>query len=355
MTRTATLLMAVVLVVGSVSAFPMAAAAQSGPSVASAIVGPAHAQVDANATENASNVTPGERLTAVVGVGQAEFEGEIELRSYGIEYALAATNDSRADVVGERLVTIEQRLAELERERDELEAARENGSIGEGEYRARVTELSARTETVEQLADASEARAGELPAELLESKGINVTAIQTLRQNAENLTGPQVAEIARSIAGDDVGGAISRGPPEDVGGPVDGVPSPDDRGEGDAQAAVDRAAQRVDAAEARLEQAEQRVGENASENATEALARARAELESARSAVENARAALDAGDDDEAASLAEDALDHAEQAESHAQDAVEAAERDGPADGEGDGAGAGTSGGNSGGTGSGDY
>jgi hypothetical protein len=40
-----------------------------------------------------------------------------------------------------------------------------------------------------------------LPADLLESKGINATAIQTLKERAGELGGPQVAAIARGIAG----------------------------------------------------------------------------------------------------------------------------------------------------------
>lgn len=329
MNRTATLLLVVVLVIGSGSAFSMAAAAQSSSSGLSAVGQSTVAQVDENASDTAANVTAGERLSAVVGVGQAEFEGEIEQRAYGIEFAGAATENAKADVVADRLDRIEQRLDELEERKQELDEARENGEISEGQYNARMTELAAQTETVKQMANASEARANTLPAELLEEKGIDVTSIQTLKQNAENLSGPEVVAIAQSIAGDRVGQSVSEGPPSSV-----GVPSPDqagdrDTGAADAQAGIDRAASQLDAAETRLEQAEERVGENASDNATAALEDAREELDRARQALEDARNALEAGNQDEALEQAEAALSHAEQAEEHAQDAIDEVEQSG--------------------------
>lgn len=349
MPRTTTLMMVVVLVIGSVSAFPVAAAAQSGSPIAAAIGGPTHAQVNENASETAANVTAGERLSAVVGVSQAEFEGEVEQRAYGIAYAKANTDDAKAEVVAERLTDIEGRLAELEQEREELEAAHENGSIGDGEFQARMTALAARTESVEQLANASEARAGELPADVLEANGVNVSAIQQLKQHADELSGDKVAEIARSIAGPDVGQSVSQGPPEDV-----GVPSPDQARDGarggdaggdgreagdagDGQAAIDRAAEQVDAAQLRLEQVEQRVNDSdAGENATDAVASARDELEQAQQALADARAAMEAGDDEAAAAHVEDAMNHAEQAESNLEDALEAIQTAGSDDGDGD-------------------
>lgn len=344
MTRTAPLLLVVVLVVGAVSAVPMAAAASSTSSVATAIDGPAYAQVDENATENAS-VSPGERLSAVVGVSQAEFEGELELRAYGIAFARATTADAKAEVVRERLDDIEARLEELETRRASLEEARDNGSMSEGEYRARVTALAARGESVQQLANASAARAGELPADVLAANGVNASAIETLRQDAANMTGPEVAAIARSIAGPDVGQAVSQGPPERMGA-TDGVPSDRD-GDGeapdDASAAIDRAEEQLNATQSRLEEVERRVDEaGGDENATEAIAAAREELELARDALDDARTAADEGDAGDATALAEAALSHAQAAESHLQDALEALQQ---AD---DGSGASGSGGTSG-------
>lgn len=200
MRRTTTALVAVMLVVGSLAAFPIA-----GLAAQTTDTGTESNSAQSNTTESNATVSPGEQLAGVVGVQEAEIEGEVDSRAFGIRVAQAADNDSRAAVVGEQLGDIEERLDELEQRRQELDSARENGSMSEGQYRARMAQLSAETRTVERLANQSNETAQGLPAETLEANGVNVTAIQTLKDRAQNLGGPEVAEIARSIAGANTG------------------------------------------------------------------------------------------------------------------------------------------------------
>ena len=202
MRRTTPALIAIMLVVSALTAFPMAGlAAQTTESTATPTE-------NATADENAT-IAPGEQLSGVVGVQDAELEGEVQSRAYGIKVANASGNDSRAAVVAEQLGDIETRLAELEQRRQTLDEARENGSISEGQYRARVARVAAETQTVERLANQSNVTAQDLPAESLEAKGINATAITTLSERANELSGPEVAEIARSIAGENVGDGLT--------------------------------------------------------------------------------------------------------------------------------------------------
>ncbi len=332
MNRLAALLLAAVLLVGSVSAIPAAASAASTtvPASSSAL------QADVNAT----NVTPGQRLAGVIGAGQAEFEGAVEQRAFGIEYALASSNASKADVVKDRLDAVRERLAELEQRKAALEQARENGSISEGEYRARVTALAARSEQVRELANASEARAGSLPDDVLASKGINVSSIRTLQAQAANLTGQEVAEIARSIAGPSVGRTVG-GPPDELIRPD----APGDRGDADANASADdarvaisSAQERISAAQERVATANERAGSNPGSDVAEAIEDAEADLERAQAALDRAQAALDDGDAEAAIEHAEDAMDAAEDAEAHAQSAIDqAGQRGGQQTGTGDG------------------
>ncbi|MFB6298554.1 MAG: hypothetical protein ABEH56_08555 [Salinirussus sp.] len=214
-------LVTIALVVASAAALPAVGLA--------ATDGGAVAQTEANETTNETRtnatVAPGERLTGVIGIQGAELEGEVEGRAFGLRIARAATNASKADVLADQLGDAEDRLRELRERKRSLDAARENGTIGEGEYRARVAELAARTETVERLTERTNRTASGLPADLLESKGINATAIQRLKNDAATLTGPEVAEIARSIAGRGVGG-----PPGQAGPPADRGDRPDDAG-----------------------------------------------------------------------------------------------------------------------------
>jgi len=162
---------------------------------------------EATQTEQAATnqAAPGAQLAGVVGVGEAELDGEVDSRAYGIRIAQANTEDARADVVADQFGDVEQRLTDLETQRDELGAARDNGSVSEGEYRAKAAKLHAESKNARRLANETNETASELPAEKLEARDINATAIQTLSDRAGNLTGPEVAEIARGIGGDNVG------------------------------------------------------------------------------------------------------------------------------------------------------
>jgi uncharacterized protein (DUF2164 family) len=314
MTRIAALLLTAVLVVGSVSALPAAASAATTtlPSSSTAL------QTDTNAT----NVTPGQRLAGIVGAGQAEFEGEITSRAYGLQYASASSNASKAQVVQERLTDVRDRLQTLEQRKAVLDEARANGSMSEGEYRARMTALAARGQQLEQLVNESEDRARGLPEDVLASKGLNVTAIRTLQAQAANLTGPEVAEIARSVAGPEVGQSVG-GPSGDLGGPP--ADDPNDRENADAAAAISEAELAVVNAQARLAQADRQIGPDASQNATDALDQAEAELQRARQALDRARTLQSEGNHQQALERAEAAIDHAEAAQAHANAAIAAA------------------------------
>jgi len=202
--RAKTAFVAVALAVLALAAIPAAGmAATDGPL----------ADHNENSTEDENaSVAPGERLSGVVGVQEAELEGEVDKRTFGIEVAQAASNESRADVVAKQLEGVAGRLDETEQRKQELDEARANGSMSEGKYRAEVAELATRTETAKELANESENASQGLPAGLLEEKGINATAIQTLKDRANELTGPEVAEIARGIAGD--ASPVDAGPEE---------------------------------------------------------------------------------------------------------------------------------------------
>jgi hypothetical protein len=184
-------MLAVVLVVSTLAAVPAATTAQE-----TEIPTP---QADDSA------VAPGAQLAGVVSVQEAELDGEVQSRTFGIRIAQANTDDAKASVVADQVNDSEARLAELQQRKRALDAARENGSMSEGEYRARAAQLHAETRNVQRLANETNETASRLPADALEQKGIDATAIKTLSQRASELSGPEVAAIARDIAGPDVG------------------------------------------------------------------------------------------------------------------------------------------------------
>jgi len=194
MGRATPALVALLVVVSALAAFPVATSAQS----------------------DAQNETaaPGAQLAGTVAVQQAELDGAVETRAFGIQVAAANTSDAKAGVVAQRLSAVQQRVDELEQRERALQQARENGSISEREYRVRAAQLHAESGTAARLAAQSNETARGLPAETLEANGVNVSAIRTLSERASGLGGQEVAAIARSIAG----------PPEQ------GVPAAADRG-----------------------------------------------------------------------------------------------------------------------------
>ncbi|WP_090382971.1 hypothetical protein [Natronobacterium texcoconense] len=193
----------------------------------------AQPQTDA---DDSDETTPGERLSGVVAVQNAEIDGEVTERTYGVKLANAQSDEAKADVVNEQIDDVEQRLDDVEQRLDDLEDARESGEITEGQYRAEVATVAAERATVERLAEDANATASELPPE----HAVDVDALAELRERANELTGPEVAEIAQSIAGDRVGQtpAADREPgaPIDVPGqergdnPADETPADDEPG-----------------------------------------------------------------------------------------------------------------------------
>ena len=104
---------------------------------------------DDGANETATNasgaaeVAPGERMAGVLGVSEAELSGEIASRSFGSSVAAARTNRTKAAAVGEQIDDVRDRLASMRERRQRLDAARENGTISEGRYRAEMATLTA--------------------------------------------------------------------------------------------------------------------------------------------------------------------------------------------------------------------
>ncbi|MFY4811338.1 hypothetical protein [Haloarcula argentinensis] len=191
MRRATPVLLALLLVASTLAAVPAATMAQETDAVTE--------QADETATP------PGAQLAGVVSVQEAELDGEVQSRTFGIRIAKANTDAAKASVVAEQVNDSEARLDELQQRKQALEQARENGSMSEGEYRVKAAQLHAETKNVQRLAKETNETASQLPAEALEKKGIDATAIKTLSQRASELSGPEVAAIAQGIAGPNVG------------------------------------------------------------------------------------------------------------------------------------------------------
>jgi len=208
-----------------------------------------------NATERDATA-PGAQLAGVIGVQQAEVTGDVDNRSFGIRIATAASDEERAAIIAQRQAETSQQVATQADRLADLRAARDAGNITQGEYQARVAVVASHAANAERAADQLNRTARDLPEAVRERNGINETAIDRLRTDARNLSGPETAAVARSI-GDTTarnpmaatrgpfgergpsgempaGDAVDQQPSSDgpgadrAGGPEDGEPSPGD-------------------------------------------------------------------------------------------------------------------------------
>lgn len=196
---TIAVVLSLVMVLGTIGA--ASAGAVSGGSVGFA---DAH---DASAAENGSEMAPGEQFSGSVSVGEAEAEGEIDARAFDKRAAAADGDDALAGVVADQLNRSEERLAALQDRREELSERHDAGEITDREYRVRTAKLAAETASVERMANRSADAAAGIPTDILAANGVDAERIGQLRENASELRGGEVAEIAQGIAGGGAGGA----------------------------------------------------------------------------------------------------------------------------------------------------
>lgn len=176
--------------------------------VATVSLGVATVEHDGEMAAAANETRPGEQLSGVVGVQGAELDGELESRAFGLAVAEAETDEARADVVAAQLERNERRFEDLDDRRAELRDQRDAGELDEGAYRARIAVTVARVEAVRQTNGQAAAAAQELPEDRREERGIDAASIAALHDRADELVGPEVADIARGVAGDSVGAPV---------------------------------------------------------------------------------------------------------------------------------------------------
>ena len=166
-----------------------------------------------------SSLGPGAQLAGVVAVQGTEVESEVDSRAFGQRVAAAATNDSKATVIATDVNDSRERIERLHERLAELERAHEAGNISEGRYRASAAQLTAEINAVDRRLEQANESASTLPERVREANGINTSNIERLRTEARNLSGPEVAEIARGIAGDNAGRGMGPAARGQSGGP----------------------------------------------------------------------------------------------------------------------------------------
>jgi len=127
----------------------------------------------------------------------------------GMRQASVNQGAEPGQAVEQRTSTLEDRLERLQDRADRLDAMHENGTIPEPAYNARASALRAQIANLQ--SDIDHAR------QIAQRHGVDESKLDRLRSDARNMTGPEVAEVARNITD------APRGPPDGApGGPSDG-------------------------------------------------------------------------------------------------------------------------------------
>lgn len=186
------------------------------------IAGAAAAQQTTAATD--TQTTEGEtapmgtQLTAFMQHSAAEANDSVEDGMWLAAFE-RANESAQARLATERADEFRMRLDELLADRETLRDRRDNDSISKPEYAARASELNGRIDALHAGVDGTDRAA--------ERSGLNVTALETLKYHAGNVTGAEVAGVARGLAGNQSGPPADAGPPTDVGQPTDAGPPTD--------------------------------------------------------------------------------------------------------------------------------
>lgn len=196
-----------------------------GPALASAVVAPSATAADqsvtspenllANTTTNGSDTTTDENVTPTLGSKMSAFmqssavsaESAVENGMWTAGYKQANTS-AKQDAVQRRTESLERRLTRLE---SRLAAAEtESLDVRNPRAAATVSGLAARIHAIEQAINDTDTAA--------RTVGVNTTRLNALRSQAANMSGHQVASMARNLS---VGppADVPRGPQASPGGP----------------------------------------------------------------------------------------------------------------------------------------
>lgn len=185
---------------------PTALASDGVPAVGTASDAPADGNAsDAPADGNASDagVPVGQDLAALVQTTGVGLSGAVEDGVFEERYE--RTNRSqRAALVENRTTVLERRADRVEAQLADLQNASDRDSPA---YRARAAATAARLRALNHSAD--------LTAERADAAGVDEERLRTLRERADELSGREIARIARDLGG--LPGAPPRGPPDDRG------------------------------------------------------------------------------------------------------------------------------------------
>ncbi|WP_137284789.1 DUF7096 domain-containing protein [Halorussus salinisoli] len=162
-----------------------------------------------NSTDNASL---GADISSFMQSSTAEVGGAVETGMWNASFNSTENQSRRVQLVERRTDELRTELDDLRERKAELVAEREEGNVSETAYKAKVSRLLGQINALESAIGATTKRAEKVNAD--------TQALGELRTETENLTGPEISAVARSVTGIEAGNGVGngeRGPPGGVG------------------------------------------------------------------------------------------------------------------------------------------
>lgn len=186
-----------------------------------AMAGAGGSQGDAATTVESGNDTDmGQQVSSFMQSSAGETSESVESGMWDVAVE-NATGDGEQEVVESRIGDIRDRLESLEQRKQVLKEARENGSIDERTYRAKMSRLVGEMAALNRSIDRADRNA--------RAAGVNGSSVDELREMAGQVAGPELTAVAEGMAGgpaEDLPG--DPGPPDEADGPTECPPDQQD-------------------------------------------------------------------------------------------------------------------------------
>lgn len=194
----------VLVVLFAVSAFTVGVSAVSAQETATETPTPTET---ASADESGNDTEAlGTQLTAFLQSSSAAANDSVENGMWRANFE-RAPEAQRGDIVTKRAGALERRLAQLQAQNESLQERYESGNITEQAYVAQQSQLAARIDGLKTAVADTDTAA--------QQTGVKDAGLDELVRNASELKGPEVASIARGLAGGppaDAPGQANKGP-----------------------------------------------------------------------------------------------------------------------------------------------
>lgn len=176
---------------------------------------PSIENVQSEQTANDSeNTTLGADISSFMQSSAAEIGGAVETGMWSAAFNGTNNQSVKTRLVERRTRELRGELQTLQQRRDELVAQHEAGEISETRYKAKLSHLLGRINALQSAIDTTAPKARQV--------GANVSQLQSMREEAKNLSGPEISAVARNTTGVGLGN-VGGGPPANAAAGTNGT------------------------------------------------------------------------------------------------------------------------------------